>query len=77
MPLPGVTKAAKYIEPGSVVCRNITPALAHELLFDCETTWALTLPSAAKDWETKWNWSAVPQISLPEAVTVQVPPFRL
>src|SRR2546429_8837288 len=37
---------------------------------------ALTLPLAASACETKWNWSAVPQMSLPPPWIVQVRPLR-
>src|SRR3989440_5632861 len=37
---------------------------------------ALTLPWAASVCETKGNWSAVPQMSLPPPWIVQVPPLR-
>ncbi|HEY7199659.1 MAG TPA: hypothetical protein VIC57_05585 [Candidatus Dormibacteraeota bacterium] len=41
-----------------------------------EATRALTVPSPASDWETRWNWSAVPQMSPPPPCTLQTLPAR-
>src|SRR5258708_37977234 len=51
----------------------MTPALAHGSLLPCATTLALTPPFPARGWETRWNWSAVPQMSPPPPSIVHVP----
>ena len=56
-----------------MVSRSMTPALAQGLVSVWEVTWAATVPSAAKGWLTKLNWSRVCQMSLPEPLTVKVP----
>src|SRR4030088_2885600 len=51
----------------------MTPALAHGSLLPWATTLALTAPFPASGCETRWNWSAVPQMSPPPPSTVHVP----
>src|SRR2546421_9713024 len=68
--------AEKSADQESLLWRSITPALAQPVVWVCETARALTLPLAASACETKWNWSEVPQMSLPPPWIVQVPPLR-
>src|SRR5579863_7729451 len=49
------------------------PAFAHALVFCWAVMCAVTDPSAGNDWDTKWNESAVPQMSPPPPTSVQVP----
>src|SRR5438128_1081715 len=49
------------------------PVLAHGSVLVCETTRALSVPSAASACQTKWNSSAVLQMSPPPPWMVQVP----
>src|SRR5258706_7428368 len=51
----------------------MTPALAQPSVLVCEVTCALAAPSPGRFWESKWNWSAVPQMSPPAPCTVQTP----
>src|SRR5260221_13713343 len=51
----------------------MTPALAQPSVLVCEVTCALAPPSPGRFWESKWNWSAVPQMSPPAPCTVQTP----
>src|SRR2546421_2694006 len=51
----------------------MTPVLAQGLVFDCDVTCALMLPSPASGCETNWNWSAELWISLPAPLMVHVP----
>src|SRR5215467_6079112 len=53
----------------------MTPALALELVLACDTTRAVTLPSPDSGCQTNRNWSAVPVMSAPPALMVQVPVF--
>src|SRR5579863_7808179 len=54
----------------------MSPPLAHALDDVCEKTRAVMLPSAARGCHTKWNASALPQISEPPPVTLHVLPCR-
>src|SRR5215468_2796484 len=53
----------------------MTPALALELVLACDATRAVTLPSPDSGCQTNRNWSAVPVMSAPPALIVQVPVF--
>ena len=75
MPAPGDTTTEYSGDPGSELARSMTPALALELESVWEVTWVLTLPSPVTGSETKRNWSEVPVMSVPAAVTVQVLEF--
>ena len=56
----------------------MTPALAHAFALISETTCALAVPSLARAWEMRRNWSDVPQMSPPPPWTVQwCRPLRL
>ncbi len=73
IPAPGETTTEYSGEPGSVVARTITPALAWVPELDWVTTRACTVPSPVRGCETNRNWSAVPEMSDPPPDTVQVP----
>ncbi len=51
----------------------MTPALAKALVFCWLTMWAVTEPSAARVWFTRWKASAVVQMSPPPPTSDQVP----
>src|SRR5450755_3829330 len=53
----------------------MTPAFAQELLGVWLTTRAVMEPSPVKGCETNWNESALPQISTPAPLTVNVLPL--
>ncbi len=53
--------------------RIITPALVLVLVRVWLTTRALSVPSPVSGSEMKRNWSLVPKMSAPPALTVQVP----
>ena len=55
----------------------MTPALAQTLVFDWAVTWAVTVPSAARVWLTRWKESAVSQMSPPPPLTDQVEPVSV
>src|SRR6185369_450078 len=63
------TSRITWGDPGSSVCRIITPALAKGLVLLSEARFAKTPPSR-NGWCTKPKLSPVPQISLPAPDTV-------
>ena len=60
-----------------MVSRSMTPALAQGDVSVWEVTWALTVPSPAKVWLTKWKASDVPKMSPPPPLIDQVEPVSV
>src|SRR6185503_9699765 len=76
-PLPGVTNADACCAPAPRPARIMTPALVHTSVLEIDATRATISPSPDIGWYTKWNASAVPQISVPDPLTVNVPALSL
>src|SRR5258707_804382 len=66
VPLLGETAIVAQADPAASVWRNMIPALAQELVSVWLTTRAMIEPSPFRGWDTNWNSSAAPHISLPE-----------
>src|SRR5262249_28461635 len=72
-PFPADTIIAAFLAPAVTPSRIITPAFVHGCTSCTVATRATMAPSPLSDWCTKWNASAVLQISAPDAVTRKVP----
>ena len=75
IPLPGVTNTAYQAAAGFVPSRSITPALVSGEVLDTDVTSADTLAvGPLTDFQTKWNWSLMAQMSKPPALSVHLLP---
>src|SRR5581483_3064489 len=72
-PFPDVTATSACRDPGVSVSRIMTPALAHGSVLCTPVTRATICPSPVSGTHTYWKASAVAQMSVPDARSVNVP----
>src|SRR5581483_1675309 len=72
-PFPDVTATSACRDPGVSVSRIMTPALAHGSVLCTPVTRTTICPSPVSGTHTYWKASAVAQMSVPDARSVNVP----